>query len=445
MTYYYVSTSGNNNNSGTSSSSPFKTINYAVSRCGSGDTVYVRKGTYTEGISITRSGTKSNYNTLANYQNENVIIKRSDIYNHGISVSANFWVIDGFEITNTWHPITVGKGYHDIIMKNLDCHRNGYSLVLNDGSYNLSIKDSIFHHPHSGSTNFIGLRGEDDFISHHITIKNCTFNDCGHNSINFYTSYANQHYDGTMDVLIEGCNFNNDKQVAIFTNWCGVTRMIVRNCHFDHCSRGIQAVMRDCLIEDCVVVDHGHHFVYSQADANSWDVTVRDINAHAGTWGSPNPCINLFKGHNFYVYCITATGNFSRTSTPGQIPDPRPSATPTPIPTLTPSPSPTPSPTPPPTPTPIPTIGSIQCTCNVTATITLNHLNPRITPYTYHNVPVGHNLVRFEKTDYNTNDQWIYVYGGQTVGAHATLIYNPLTTFPIDFKSYPTSANIFKV
>lgn len=423
MTTYYVSTSGNNSNSGTSTSSPFKTINYAVGRCGSGDTVYVRNGTYTEGISLTKSGTKSNYNTLTNYQNEKVTIKRSDIYNHGISVSSNYWVISGFEITNTWHPITVGKGYHDVIMKNLDCHRNGYSLVLNDGSYNMSIEDCIFHHPHSGSTNFIGLRGEDNFISHHITIRNCTFNDCGHNSINFYTSQANQHYDGTTDILIEGCNFNNDKQVAIFTNWCGATRMIVRNCHFDHCSRGIQAVMRDCLIEDCVAVDHGHHFVYSQADADSWNVTVRDIKAHAGTWGSSNPCINLFKGHNFYVYCVTATGNFSRTSTPAQIPDPRPSQTPTPS----------------------PTTGSIKCTCNVIADITLNNKDPRKTPYTYNDVPVGFNLVQFKKTDYNTNDQWINVLGGQTETAHANLIYNPTSTFPINFISTPSGANISKV
>ena len=445
MTIYYVSTTGNNSNSGTSTSSPFRTINYAVGRCGSGDTVYVRNGTYTEGISLTKSGTKSNHNTLANYQNEKVIIKRSDIYTHGISVSANYWTIDGFEITHTWHPITVGKGYHDVIMKNLDCHRNGYSLVLNDGSYNMSIEDCIFHHPHSGSTNFIGLRGEDNYISHHITIKNCDFNDCGHNSINFYTSQANQHYDGTSDILIEGCNFKNGRQVAIFTNWCGATRMIVRNCHFDHCSRGIQAVMRDCLIEDCVAVDHGHHFVYSQADANSWDVTVRDIKAHAGTWGSSNPCINLFKGHDFKVYCVTATGNFSRTSTPAQIPDPRPNATPTPIPTLTPIPTFTPIPTITPSPTPTPTIGSIKCSCNVEANITLNHVDPRKTPYTYNNVPIGYNLVRFEKTNYHTNDQLVYVYGGKTIEVHSILIHDQLTTFPINFISNPSGANIFKV
>jgi len=348
---YYVSTSGNDGNSGTIIN-PFRTIDHAVDQCGGGDTVYVRNGIYTEGITISNSGTENGYNTLTNYHDESPTIKRSNIYNHGISVSANYWIIDGFEITNTWHPVTVGKGYHDVIMKNLDCHRNGYSLVLNDGSYNMLIEDCSFHHPHSGSTNFIGLRGEDDFISHHITIRDCSFDGCGHNSINFYTSQANEHYDGTTDILIEGCTFTDGRQVAIFTNWCGATRMVVRDCYFDHCSRGIQAVMRDCLIENCIAVDHGHHFVYSQADANSWNVTVRDINAHAGTWGSSNPCVNLFKGHDFYVYCVTATGDFSRTSTPAQIPDPRPDPTPTPTPTTTPDPTVTPTETATPDPTP---------------------------------------------------------------------------------------------
>ena len=319
---YYVSTNGHDDNHGTLLS-PFNTIDHAVDQCNEGDTVHVRDGTYTEHISISNSGNVNNYNTLTNYQDENPIIKRSNIYNHGISVSANYWIIDGFEITNTWHPVTVGKGYHDIIMKNLDCHRNGYSLVLNDGSYNILIDDCVFHHPHSGSTNFIGLRGEDDFISHHITIRDCSFNGCGHNSINFYTSQANEHYDGTTDILIEGCTFTDGRQVAIFTNWCGVTRMIVRDCHFDHYARGIQAVMRDCLIEDCTVEDHGNFFVYTQGDADSWDVTVRDIKAHSGNWGSSSTCVDLTNGHSFEVYNVEATGDFSGTSNPSQIKDPR--------------------------------------------------------------------------------------------------------------------------
>ena len=319
---YYVSTDGSDSNSGTLSS-PFKTIDHGVDVCDGGDTVYVRGGIYTGGVSIDNSGTSSNYNKLKNYNNENPVIKRSNIYNHGITVHASYWVIDGFEITNTWHPVMVCNGQHDIEMKNLECHYNGYSLVLNDGSHDLLIEDCTFYDPYSESTNFVGLRGEDDDISHHITIRDCDFDGCIHNSINFHTSQDNAHYDGTTDVLIEGCSFSNGNQVAIFTNHCGVTRMIVRDCHFDHYARGIQAVMRDCLIEDCTVEDHGTFFVYTMGGADSWDVTVRDINAHSGSWGSSSTCIDLRNGHGFEVYNVEISGDFNKVSNPSQIKDPR--------------------------------------------------------------------------------------------------------------------------
>ena len=319
---FYVATTGNDGNSGTLSS-PFKTIDHGVDQCDGGDTVYVKGGTYTGGVSIDNDGTSNSYNILKNYNNENPVIKRSNIHDHGITVHASYWIIDGFEITNTWHPVMVCNGQHDIEMKNLECHYNGYSLVMNDGSHDLLVEDCTFYDPYSESTNFIGLRGEDDDISHHITIRDCDFDGCIHNSINFYTSKANEHYDGTTDVLIEGCSFSNGRQVAIFTNWCGVTRMVVRDCYFDHYARGIQAVMRDCLIENCVVEDHGNFFVYTQADADSWDVTVRDIKAHSGNWGSSSMCIDLTNGHDFEVYNVEATGDFSGTSNPSQIKDPR--------------------------------------------------------------------------------------------------------------------------
>lgn len=319
---FYVSTNGNDGNAG-NLNSPYKTIGHGVDQCNGGDTVYVRSGTYNGNFEIENSGTSSNFNTLTNYQNEDVKITNNNIYDHGIIVDANYWIINGFEITNTWHPVKVNGNQHDIIMTNFECHYNGYSLLLQDGSYNIDIENCKFHSPYSDSTNFIGLRGEDDDISHHINIIDCDFNGCIHNSINFYSSQANEHYDGTTDVLIEGCSFSNGRQVAIFTNWCGVTRMTVRDCHFDHYARGIQAVMRDCLIEDCTVEDHGNFFVYTQADADSWDVTVRDIKAHSGNWGQSSTCIDLKKGHGFEVYNVDATGDFSETSNPSQIKDPR--------------------------------------------------------------------------------------------------------------------------
>jgi len=59
---YYVSTSGSDANPGTESQ-PFRTIQKAVDTVGAGDTIYVNAGTYSEAVTITKSGNPSNYIT----------------------------------------------------------------------------------------------------------------------------------------------------------------------------------------------------------------------------------------------------------------------------------------------------------------------------------------------------------------------------------------------
>ena len=54
---YYVSPAGKDTNSGTSTGSPFKTMGKAAAVAVAGDTVYVRKGTYSESVTYSTSGT----------------------------------------------------------------------------------------------------------------------------------------------------------------------------------------------------------------------------------------------------------------------------------------------------------------------------------------------------------------------------------------------------
>ena len=55
---YYVSPSGSNSDPGTQSQ-PWRTIQHAADSVLLGDTVYVREGSYTERVTITRSGTSA--------------------------------------------------------------------------------------------------------------------------------------------------------------------------------------------------------------------------------------------------------------------------------------------------------------------------------------------------------------------------------------------------
>jgi hypothetical protein len=75
QTNYYVAKNGSNSNSGTSISSPFLTISHAVSQINPGDKIYIRGGTYHEGINIDNiDSTNGNETLISNYNNEQVII-----------------------------------------------------------------------------------------------------------------------------------------------------------------------------------------------------------------------------------------------------------------------------------------------------------------------------------------------------------------------------------
>lgn len=79
VTYYVDALRGNNSNPGTESR-PWKTVAYALgttSPVGSGDTVYLRAGTYREQVRVDKSGTENNWITVKNYPGESPIMDGS--------------------------------------------------------------------------------------------------------------------------------------------------------------------------------------------------------------------------------------------------------------------------------------------------------------------------------------------------------------------------------
>ena len=75
MANIFVSTTGNDNNTGTISS-PFLTISRAMNNALSGDTIFLREGTYRE--QIVAYGTPANV-TIEGYQSEEVNLSAFDV------------------------------------------------------------------------------------------------------------------------------------------------------------------------------------------------------------------------------------------------------------------------------------------------------------------------------------------------------------------------------
>ena len=71
---YYVATNGSDSNPGTISN-PFRTITKAVGSLRSGDTLYIRGGTYNERFPWPAGGSPGQYTTISGYQDETVTIR----------------------------------------------------------------------------------------------------------------------------------------------------------------------------------------------------------------------------------------------------------------------------------------------------------------------------------------------------------------------------------
>jgi hypothetical protein len=143
---YYVSVIGNNTYTGlcalkepTNNCGPWGTVAYGVSQLIAGDTLYVRGGTYYEGmVSFSKSGAPTARIVLKNYQNEKPVIDWLDKTNAAGRIqiyagqgNAIGWItVEGFELKNGYAPISFDYG-HDLIIRNNYIHdsRGGIGLT----------------------------------------------------------------------------------------------------------------------------------------------------------------------------------------------------------------------------------------------------------------------------------------------------------------------------
>lgn len=130
----YVSTSGSDGNTGTIGS-PLRTINYALSLAGPGDSVIVRQGTYVEKVIFPNSGSTGAYITLKAYTGEQPLISGASLPVGGnealVRISNIGWVVvDGFEIADlktatSWNMpdgILVNGTSNNVIIRNNKVH-----------------------------------------------------------------------------------------------------------------------------------------------------------------------------------------------------------------------------------------------------------------------------------------------------------------------------------
>jgi hypothetical protein len=134
---YYVSLDGSDDNPGTSDK-PWKSLNYAVgenSAVKAGDTILVQPGTYSELVTLGKSG-NSQLGDITLKANGDVTLRDPDPVNGGFregviqSVGQGNWVIDGFRIEDaSWAGISV-RDANNITIQNNHTYNTGSSGII---------------------------------------------------------------------------------------------------------------------------------------------------------------------------------------------------------------------------------------------------------------------------------------------------------------------------
>jgi hypothetical protein len=157
---YYVSTNGDDSNPGTEEL-PFRTLHHGVGGLAAGDTLYVRSGTYAEGLDAFPSGDSwANPVTLAAYPGETVTLKPDSGFEVLRFMRCQYVVVDGFVLDGSRvrdNVVKITTEAHHIRIQNSEI-RGAPSqgiLVTTDGPIQSDFNEFInLDVHHNGTTDF---------------------------------------------------------------------------------------------------------------------------------------------------------------------------------------------------------------------------------------------------------------------------------------------------
>jgi len=228
---YYLSPSGNDNNTGTINS-PWFTLKKAWSSIASGDTIYMRGGTYPYAIQqdlLNRNGTAAKPICLWAYPGEKPYITGASNYLFEIGLSTDLIYFEGsyvhfkgLEIANfkqkpdqsPWFGFRAGY-MQNCIVENINYHDNGSAFsIRGDGTGNLVLNSDFYRNqdpysaePYDGADGLaIGYNNNQSAVN---TVRGCRFY---WNADDGLDLWLNKGY-----VLVENCwSFYNGFQPGTF-------------------------------------------------------------------------------------------------------------------------------------------------------------------------------------------------------------------------------------
>lgn len=222
---FYVSNTGSpscsNSNSGGSEANPWCTINYALDRISSGDTLFVKNGTYNEIVTIDGpAGTANSRTIIRAYPGHTVTIRGTGFSGSGRFkvLNTSYITVDGFIVTNFNQGVFV-ESSNNIIVQNMTVHTVGQEAihVLSNSSF-VTIQNNTVYNTRNFDFNGEGIyvgtgSGGPSDNTNNVIIRGNTVHDTTDEAIELKA--------GTHDCIVEGNIIYNALTDSEFDNTVG--------------------------------------------------------------------------------------------------------------------------------------------------------------------------------------------------------------------------------
>ncbi len=300
---YYVATDGDNGNDG-SEDFPWETISYAVSQpLFPGDGVIVKPGTYTEQITVAQSGSAEGGYIIIRSQTQGgaVILPPGAIYST-INITADYVIIDGFDVQGGDGHAVDGEGCHHSGVFNCIAHDSGGSGISFARSEYITIQNNVAY-GNAGTNGYQcsgisvyqcrNLSGDTEYKGFRTVIRgNISYNNVETAAI------GGEHTDGN-GIIID--DFQHT-QAPTFPNYTYPT-LVENNLVYGNGGKGIQVTWSDYVT---VRNNTAWHNNIDNLNAGTWRGELSNAQSSNNTWvnniGVADPGVNADN---------TAIGNYS--------------------------------------------------------------------------------------------------------------------------------------
>ncbi|MCC6261567.1 MAG: cadherin domain-containing protein [Anaerolineales bacterium] len=227
---YYVSLNGNDSNPGTAAA-PFKTFTKAAAALAPGDELQIFGGTYTQPLTVSKSGTASAYITIKPVPGEKVILDAGLTSVRAMMLTGSYLNVEGLEIQRAKDFCVDIQGNY-ITVRNLNVHHcnatglrvKGKNVIVESSSFHDNITENL-----NGAKGSWGIAARVTLGAENVTFRNNqVYNNWGEGLgagqakfINFYNNVIHDNYsvnlyiDNASDINIEN-NFVYNTDARFF-------------------------------------------------------------------------------------------------------------------------------------------------------------------------------------------------------------------------------------